>query len=274
MSRIRTPWIPAAALAALALAAAGCGSDSPTAPASGLTQATADDVAVQVAQTMAAGNGGTMTEMYAMAGAVPSAAPTGGIGLRGAFGTASALSETTFTVGNVTYTFTRAFYDADGVELPEYGPAAVRLRVTSRAGGGIVTPQFEATLGHAGLTDVTGIAPLADTLEFDGAGDDTVQTRFTSLDGLRTRYFYWLAHLAYADVRLLKDRDSNPWPLSGTATWALRAERLRSGSRADVEATFDALVVVTFNGTQYPEVAVNGTYRYRMNLNTGQVARI
>jgi hypothetical protein len=44
------------------------------------------------------------------------------------------------------------------------------MRVTSRAAGGIVTPQFAATLGHAGLTDVTGVGPLADTLGFDGTG--------------------------------------------------------------------------------------------------------
>jgi hypothetical protein len=274
MDRNRTLWTLTAALMALAVAAAGCGSDSPTAPSSAVTQATADDVALQVAQTMAAGNGGTMTELFAMAAAVPSGAAASGLGLRGAFGTAGAASETTFTVGNVTYTFTRAFYDADGVELAEYGPAAVRLRVTSRAAGGITGLQFAATLGHAGLTDVTGIAPSADTLGFDGAADDTVQTQFTSLDGLHTRHFSWLAHLAYADVRLLKARDVNPWPLSGTATWAVHAERLRAGARGDVEAVFDALVVVAFDGTQYPEVTVNGTYRYRVNLNTGQVARL
>ena len=271
MSRSPSALALAAGLVALATVVAGCGDDSPTAP--GVTQTAADDIAVQVAQTMAAGNGGTVTELFAMAAAVP-AATAGGSLLRGAFGTAAAAAETTFTAGNVTYSFAWAFYDAEGAELPEYGPAAVRMRVTSRAAGGIVTPRFEATLGHAGLTDVTGVAPAADTLEFDGAADDTVQTRFTSLDGLRDRYCFWLAHLAHADVRLLKDREVNPWPLSGTATWAVHAERLRSNDRADVEAAYDALVVVTFNGTQYPEVTVDGAFRYRMNLNSGEIVRL
>ena len=271
MSRTPSALALAAGLVALAAAVAGCGGDSPTAP--GVTQTAADDIAVQVAQTMAIGNGGTVTELFAMAAAVP-AAGAGGSLLRGAFGTAGAAAETTFTAGNVTYSFAWTFYDAGGAELPEYGPTAARMRVTSRAAGGIVTPQFEAALGHAGLTDVTGVGPLADTLRFDGAADDTVQASFTALDGQRGRHFYWRAHLVHDAVRLLKDREVNPWPLSGTATWAVHAERLRSGDRADVEAAYDALVVVTFNGTQYPEVTVDGAFRYRMNLNSGQVARL
>jgi hypothetical protein len=206
MNRTRTAPRPALGPVALALAA--------------LALAAAADIAVRVAQTTAAGNGGTLTELYAMVGAVPAGTPAGGVELRGAFATAAA-SETTFTVGNVTYTLTLVFYDAGGGELSQYGPAAVRMRVTARA-----------------------------------------------------RSFYRLAHLAVADVRVLKSREFNPWPLSGTATWAVHAERLRSNNRADVEAAFDAVVVRTCNGTQYPEVTVDGTYRYRMNLNSGAIVRL
>lgn len=270
----RTSWTLTALVATAALAVAGCGSDGPSAPDT-LTQSAADDLALLVAQGLAAGNGGAMTEMAAIAAVVPpSSGLPAGTGMRGTFATAAALAETTFTVGNITYRFTRAFYDAQGAELAGYGPTAARLRVTSSASGAIVGPRFEGSLGHSGIMDVTGIELESDTLAFQGVADDTAQAAFTSLDQSRTRHVYAEQHRSCQDVRMLRDREANPWPLSGTLTCAMHLEWLRSASRADVEARFQALVVVTFDGTQYPEIEVDAAYRYRVNLNTGDIARI
>jgi hypothetical protein len=263
MGNLRNRTVLVALASVLSLVAAGCGSDDGVSPTA-LTQSAADDIALQIGQSMAAGNGGTMAEINVAAGSVPSA-PAGSF---------EAAAETSFTIGAITYTFTRAFYDQGGAELPGYGPTAVRLAATSRATGVIEHTLFEATVGHAGVLDVTGIQPEADTLELNGGSHDTLQTQFQSMDGARTRYFYWRGDLDYEDVHLLKDRSVNPWPLDGTAVWMVSADRLRSNQVTDVEAHLEVTVIVTFNGTADPEILVNGRFRYRINLQSGAATRV
>jgi len=188
-------------------------------------------------------------------------------------GLASA-AETTFTAGSITYTVTRTFYDADGNALADYGSTATRLRITASASGSISNQLWSASVGRAGILDVTGIETSQDTLQFDGAGNDTVQCHFMSYDGTRERYFYALGGRSLEAVRLLKNRDANPYPLSGKARWAWSVDRLRSNNKEDVEAHYTALVVVTFNGTADPEIVVDGTYHYHVNLSTGAITRV
>lgn len=75
-------------------------------------------------------------------------------------------------------------------------------------------------------------------------------------------------------MRALKDRSVDPCPLSGTATFTVDAVRYRTNARVDVDASLSGTVVVTFNGTADPEVTVDGTYHYRLNLLTGIVTRM
>jgi len=273
----------------------GACSTAPTTP-SALSQQAADDIALQAAGSLTGASGGLMLELDASAGSVPQNGalrlrpgdPT--LGYRGVYtngaaafrlrpgdpntATTSAAAETTFSAGAITYTVTRTFYDADGNPLSDYGPSATRLRLTARATGSISTAQWSASVGRAGILDVTGIQSAEDTLQFDGAGNDTVQCHFLSYDGSRERYFYALGGRSLEAVRLLKNRDVNPYPLSGKARWAWAVDRLRSNNREDVEMHFTALVVVTFNGTADPEIVVDGTYHYRVNLSSGAITRV
>ena len=273
----------------------GACSTAPTTP-SALSQQAADDIALQAAGSLTSASGGLMLELDASAGSVPQ---NGALRLRpgdpslgyrgvytngaGAFrlrpgdpnaAAISASAETTFSAGAITYTVTRTFYDADGNPLPDYGPSATRLRLTARATGSISTAQWSASVGRAGILDVTGIQSAEDTLQFDGAGNDTVQCHFLSYDGSRERYLYALGGRSLEAVRLLKNRDVNPYPLSGKARWAWAVDRLRSDNREDVEMHYTALVVVTFNGTADPEIVVDGTYHYHVNLNSGAITRV
>jgi hypothetical protein len=173
----------------------------------------------------------------------------------------------------VTYTLGVTFYDADGNLLSSYGPLAHRMLVTTRATGAVSGPQFSASLGHAGTLDVTGLEASLDTLVFNGACNDSVDASFQSLDGLRTRYFKWRSGAVLTDASLLKNRQANPYPLSGTLTYVVHAERYRSSQFADVDKTWDATVTIVFDGTATPLLTVNGVFRYHVNLVTGAVAR-
>ena len=272
----------------------GACSSAPTTP-NALSQQSADDIAVQAAGSLTASSGGLMLELNAGAGSVPSngalrlhpgdpAVRTkhllpndaafrlspGGPTLRAS----AASAETTFSVGSITYTVTRTFYDSGGNELADYGPTATKLRITATANGSISTAYWDASVGRAGILDVTGIESSSDTLQFDGAGNDTLQCHFLSMDGTHERYFYALGGRSLEAVRLLKDRNANPYPLSGKARWAWAVDRLRTNNREDVEFHLTALVVVTFNGTADPEIVVDGTYHYHVNLNTGAITRV
>ncbi len=255
----------AACAAALALAAAGCG-DSPTQPTPALNQSSADDIAIQTAANvqllnldLMGGAGGAGVALASRPGATPSAA----------------LWDTSFALGGLTFTASREFYDEVGTLLPGYGPTAVRMTWDSRVSGTAEWPRDTLTIGHHGITEFRGIQALAETLSVDGASSDTLMNRFRSYDGTRTRYFYWNSLLDVADVRFLKSAlATQPWPLSGTLTLMVQADRLRSNDRADVEAHLTATVVVTFNGTDRPVIVVNGTWRYIWNMTTGAVTRV
>ena len=255
-------------LLVLAVAVAGCGTSNPSAPMmNAVAQQNADDATQQVAMTMAQGNGGA-----------PPAATTPAVGAaamgRVAPSMQAAVAETTFTTGHVTWTLTRTWFDAGNVEMLSFNPVTtVRMFATSRGVGTIETPSDTASIGTAGTLDVRGISVAQDTLVTNASRSDTVQAVFTPpLRGGRV-HLYTEGTGAWSEVRNVKPVNANPWPLSGTATWTLHVSRLRSSSRGDVSSTFDETVVVTFNGTRYPDVSVTGGFHYTIDLMTGGISR-
>jgi hypothetical protein len=259
-------------LAVLALAAllAGCGK-TPTTPISSAAQSNADDVAQQIGVSMAQDNGGMVSTYGA------TQAPAGGVSVR-PVRTAeptTAASDTTFSIGGITFTFTRLYLNELHNGMPTFDPVLTWGVVeTSRATGSITLPQFSAAIGRAGTLNLWNVSVVApDTLTANGTADDTTQCSFVSAFTGAQRYFYSVASGVMSDVRTLKPITTDSYPSSGTVTWTVAADRLRSNDRVDVESHFDALVVVSFNGTRYPDVTVNGIFRYRIDLKTGAVQR-
>lgn len=252
--------------AVVALVAAGCGDDSATNPSNTDVDA-ADDVAVQAAAGAAAATGGLEFELAA-AGA---GFLLGSEVLDSKSTPLQTAADTTFTLSGLTFTQSRTFYDLQGDPLPGYGLTAVRLVIDSRVTGSIVTARYSATVRRTGTLEVRGIQALADTLRFDGTAQDTVQCAFHSLRGARQRYFYTVDTRSVENVAVLKDRTANPWPLSGRIVWTVAADRLRSNNRNDIEWHFAGTAILNFDGTSTPELVVNGTFHYRVNLLTGEI---
>ena len=260
-------FLPAgtAALLLLLPLVAGCG-NKVTAPGGAMTAQTADDLAIQAATGLVLLGGDIQLSVSSTPQAPPAAA-------RRAL-PARAAWDTTVTWNGITYQASRTFYDALDNQLSGYGPLAVRLRWTSRASGSYAGPRDTASVGRDALLDVRGIQGGQDTLRFDGTAHDTLQNTFRSLDGQRVRHFFWVSSATVESVRILKSTlGTGGWPIGGTVTCLVSADRLRSNSVADVEAHLDATIVVTFDGTSQPEILVNGTYRYRWNMQTGVVSR-
>jgi hypothetical protein len=252
----------AAALLAIALMANGCGKSTSPTNVGALTQDDADDMAVQGAAAM------NQVSLDAD-GAVGSLGASAYLVARP--GTLAAMAETTFTRGNLTIQASRNLYAAGDVPLDHYDPTAVKLVWTSRIFGTIETPHDSATVGHAATLEVRGIQPTDSAFVLNGVAADTLMNRFQSYDGMRWRYCYWKSALTIADV-ISRHGSSGP-PLSGTVTFVVQADRLRSNNRTDLEAHLEATIVVTFNGTTTPTITVNERHRYHWFMPTGLVVR-
>jgi hypothetical protein len=244
---------------AAALLAAGCGKGTSTTGPAPLTQDAADDAALQVAANLDVISGDVQgATNFAVA------AP--------ARMTGDAPSDTSFTRGGITYQCARTFYDANNQVLPGWSPLAVRVVWTSRAFGTLMTERDTATVGHDASLDVRNIQVGKDTLNFGGFSDDTLDSRSRSFDGTTWRHLNTTSHATWTDIAQLKNRDVNPYPLSGTMVWTIVVDRLRSGD-GGIESHFTATVVVVFNGTATPDVTVNGQWHYKLNLATGILVR-
>src|SRR5262245_8897288 len=265
-----------AAFAALALAPfvlSGCGSSRPTTPGGLAAQEAADDMAIQAVLSLNVVGG----DLKGAVGSTPSRPQLIATGFRvRPLRAASAQWETTYVQGGFTFEAQRYFYDVNDVLLADWTPAAVRVSWASRAYGTAASVIDTTTLGHGALIDVRGIQSGQDTLKVDGGWSDRRQNVFCSLDGLRKRYFPWESATTIGAVRFLKSQIAvgpGPIPIGGSVTFVVSADRLRSNNVADVVAHFDAIVVVTFNGTDTPTIVVNGTYHYLWHLSTNQVTR-
>jgi hypothetical protein len=248
---------------ALLVSVAGCGSDNPAAPGGSVSHEEADDVATQSLLSVNLFG----DELGAAVGSTSSAPLTR---------MSQTAWDTTFTTpAGLTYEASRTFYDAADNLLPDYGPTAVRMNWVSHASGFVATLRDSATVGHALVLDVRGIQPTTDTLRFDGVSTDTLLNRFRSLDGTRTRFYFWRSALTLADIRFLKSQiqAGTPRP-TGVATMAIAVDRLRSYDRFDVASHFEVTAVFTFDGTDLAGILVDGRYAYRWNLVTGVVTRV
>ncbi len=261
---MRHPLVLPAALLALALAAGGCGrGTSATAPTVPITQAQADDVALQTALNLDV-IGGDVDGAVGVTGGGP--APFARVR------PAAVQWDTSFTHDGLTVEASRTFYDGAGNPLPGFGPTAARMVWDARAFGTRVSSLDTCTVGHHGLLSVAGLLAAVDTLTIDGAWDDTLTNVFHAYDGSGMRYFHWLSSALAARIRVPKVSATH-FPTSGTLTFTASADRLRSRDGGSVDAHWNVSIVVTFDGTAAADVWIDRLWHYRYDLTTGAILR-
>ena len=263
----------AAAVIALGLVtvlAAGCGKGtSSTNPSNPMTQDAADDIALNTVVALNTA-GGDVEGASSSAGA--SVVQAGDAHARAARMSATQF-DTTFVRDSVTFHVTRTWLGVLGDTLSGPGPSASRLLWTSDASGHWTGERNTAQVGHHGGLTVSGTRPLlalADTVVFNGAAFDTLDNRFRSLDSLRTRHFHWESSLALVQVQWPK---GGSYPASGTVTINASADRYVTNSNVTKDGHWNATIIIIFNGTDTPDLVVNGTWHYHWNLTTNIVTR-
>lgn len=258
------------ALLAVAVATSSCSKDAslsgPSQPTAQLTPQAATDVARQFASTMANQGGLPLTRL----GDTNLQELSTGHAPRRLM--LSSGVENRADEGSFSWSFSIKFFDGSGNLQPIFllGSTA-RAEVMARAHGSLTTAEHQATVGVYRLLDVRGLLPAETELLINGAANDTADAAFTASDGSASRSYHFLGGGALTDVRQLKDQNVNPYPLSGTARWNVNIDASAHDAEGTREAHYQATVLITFNGTRHPVIEISESYRYSMDLETGEV---
>ncbi len=146
-------------------------------------------------------------------------------------------------------------FDAEGVQQEAYDAlTTASLHIVTMVEGDISREHFSAAVSRLRDLWVTGLAGEEVERTWNGSGESEVhRTRTTDANG--TRSYEMEASATIDDVVRAVDRDAQPWPLSGTITREV-AVTIVNGPRGD--ETRQRTTVLTFNGTQYVTLLVDG----------------
>lgn len=258
------PFPRIALTAALAALLAGCGGSSSTAPAP-LTQQQANEVAQQVSALLFITP--DVTSVPTSASSPQSRADDAGMNMhrRGVTGPLRVRAE-----GDLAWTFEVHWYDVAGAEQEAYdSTTTARVTTAQTAHGSYAGEGYEATLAHAGQLDLAGLLASQNEIVVSAARADTLNATYAGPNA--TAQLELRCAGAFAQVRRSKPLEQNPYPSSGTASWWIDAHRaVQSGQGSQVQ-DYEAAVVVTYNGTRYVPMVVNGQWHYTLDLDTGAV---
>jgi hypothetical protein len=270
MNASRQPRLFWLACLALAIGASACGkSAAPSAPKSSSalqpSRQAADDIARQFATSLSRQGlplnqvGSTSLADVARGGVSPATLGRAGVPM-------------TQGDANLSWSLVFTFYDAAGNPQQVYDPeTTARIVVHAKVRGTLTSPEHRAFIGSDRLLDVAGVLPTETTIEVDGSARDTADFSFDATNGSSSRHYHLLGAGDLTDMRQLKDKSVNPYPLSGTARWAIVVDASSRDANGTKEAHYEATVLVTFNGTRYPTIEVTKNFRYQMDLDTGEV---
>jgi hypothetical protein len=184
-----------------------------------------------------------------------------GRGVGGSHGAGCTLDEAagTFTCPDMAregVTFTRevTFFDAAGnVQAGGYDPATTdAIRIVSSSSGTMGRSFWTATTQRG--RDMTISALLTDAHVLNGTGSGTVYRSGNPQEGLE-KTFDMSSAATWTNVVHVQPQDENPWPLSGTVARHVTVSVTENGV---VTQTKDVETLITFNGTQFVTMIVDG----------------
>lgn len=150
---------------------------------------------------------------------------------------------------------TVSFFDAAGNQQDAFNPlTTASVRILIEMTGAVERDGWTATIARSRDVTVSGLEGEETERTWNGTSSTEV-TRSQHTDENGTRSYDMSSVGTIADVVRGVPRDVNPWPLSGTITRSITVV-ITNGPDGDV--TRERTVVVTFNGTQFATLTVNG----------------
>ncbi len=150
---------------------------------------------------------------------------------------------------------TVSFFDAAGNQQDAYDPlttASIHMLIEMSGAG--ERDGWVATIVRSRDVTVSGLEGEETERTWNGTSStDVTRSQHTDENGTRTYDMSGVGTIE--DVVRGVPRDENPWPLSGTIT---RSITVVITNGPDGDATHERTVVVTFKGTQFATLTVNG----------------
>ncbi|HSM35914.1 MAG TPA: hypothetical protein VK837_05885 [Longimicrobiales bacterium] len=146
------------------------------------------------------------------------------------------------------------YFDADGEEQDGYDPLTTDvITIEVDASRDASRDGWEASFDHHREFAISGLEGEETTRTWNGAGETAVsRSRHSDADGDRS--YDMNASSLMEDVVVGLPRSEHPWPLSGTVTHSIEATWVGP----DGERTRSRTVTITFDGTQFAELTVDG----------------
>lgn len=178
--------------------------------------------------------------------------------------------DTTIVEGDDVWQFSAHLYDEAGNEQADFDPATTyRLSASSWVHGTWNDANATATIGSRGLLDMRGLGTPWSDVTTNGSRSDTLDCTFAS--DTTSRHYRSVCTGTLSNVVRAKPFAQNPYPTSGRVSWSVSADLFATQGSGSAEAHWNAAVVVTFDGSRYARVVVNGTHTYTLDLETGLV---
>jgi hypothetical protein len=168
------------------------------------------------------------------------------------------------TRGGLTITRSCVYRDANGVEQSSHDPqSTARADVHVTVEGTIEREQWEAEVDRFREFVVTGLAGDETSRTWNGTGTGEVsRSRHRANGETRTYEIGYTTRLR--DVVVPVPRSDEPWPTSGTIERDVHVTI--TGGPNDGKVV-DRVVTITFNGTRFVPIVVNGTtYAFDLKL--------
>ncbi|MBZ0265047.1 hypothetical protein K8I28_10295 [bacterium] len=186
------------------------------------------------------------------------------------------IADTVIVRDNLTISIDLTFFDSEGTESEIYDPlSTVRMTKNVTIEGARENPQRTTTINGSNFHDISGIAPEDTLRTINSNGTRAVESTFEGRLREVTVTFAGEHDWTASDVLVSRDRETSPYPLSGTidATDTIyRRVELPNGTRT---LEFETNFTVTFDGSQYAEIYVVEFDRtFWIDLENGDVYRI
>jgi hypothetical protein len=172
----------------------------------------------------------------------------------GALDDLSAMHERTAR-GAFEHTRTVLFFGEGDAPQNEYHPTETMwIEITSEMSGEITRDNWSATMNRNREIEITGLLGEETERTVNGVGSES-STRVRNSDEFGTRTYVMSGTSVINNVVHGVPREEFPHPLSGSITRDIEVV-ITNGPNGD--ETRSRTVVITFNGTEFPEMTVDG----------------